>query len=85
MLGEGVDVEALVANTWHLPGRGGWLRPKGLKVLMTFHKGSTTETVIPEGEHMDPSDQAALTAACEAQGFGGIARVKVLRLVEAED
>ncbi len=85
MLPADADVEALIANTWHVPGKGAWLRPKGLRVLMTFHKGSTTEATIPEGEHMDQSDQALLTAACEAQGFGGIARVKVLRLVDAED
>jgi hypothetical protein len=85
MLPEGTDVEALVANTWHVPGKGAWLRPKGLRVLMTFHKGSTTETTLPEAEHMDHTDQALLTSLCEAQGFGGIARVKVLRLVEPED
>jgi hypothetical protein len=85
MLPEGADAEALVANTWHVPGKGSWLRPKGLRVLMTFHKGSTTETTLPEAEHLDHTDQALLTSLCEAQGFGGIARVKVLRLVDAED
>ncbi len=83
--GEGALGE-LLANTWHLPGQGSWLRKKGLRVLVTFHKGSSTEATIPEGEGLDPQDQELLAERLKAMHFGGIARVKVLGLVEpAED
>jgi hypothetical protein len=83
--GEGALGE-LLANTWHLPGQGCWLRKKGLRVLVTFHKGSSTEAVIPEGEGLDAEDQVLLAERLKEMHFGGIARVKVLGLVEpAED
>ena len=72
----------LLANSWHLPGAGSWLRKKGLRVRVTFHKGSSTEATIAEGEGMDAEDQGALADRLKHMGFGGIARVKVLGLVE---
>jgi hypothetical protein len=35
----------VVANVWHLPGRGSWQGRRGKRVLVTFHKGTSTETV----------------------------------------
>jgi hypothetical protein len=76
----------LLANTWHLPGQGSCLVKKGLRCLVTFHKGSSTEAVIAEGEGIAADDQATLAERLKHMGFGGIARVKVLGLVEpAED
>lgn len=76
------DFINFVANTWHIPNRGYWREKFGKKVLITFAKGSSTEAVIPHGEDIPDDDQAALTAALEKIGFGGIARVKVLGLIE---
>lgn len=75
----------LIANSWHVPGKGSWKVPRSAKVLVTFFKGSSTEAVIPQGELIDPSDQGALAAALEKAGYGGIARVKVLALLNDED
>ena len=79
--GEGALAE-LLANTWHLPGQGSWQVRKSLRVLVTFHKGSSTEALIKEGEGIPQDDQELLAERLKAMGFGGIARVKVLGLVE---
>jgi len=81
VVGEGV-LGDLLANTWHLPGKGWWLQKKGKKVVATFHKGSSTEAVIPEGEDIPNDDMATLIAHLEKLGYGGIARVKVIGLVD---
>jgi len=72
----------LLANTWHIPGQGSWLTKKGKRVQVTFHKGSSTEAVIKEGEGIPDEDQAQLMYHLEKMGYGGIARVKVLGLVD---
>jgi hypothetical protein len=82
--GEGA-LGALLANTWHLPGQGSWKVKRSLRVLATFHKGSSTEAVIPEGEDIHPEDQEALMERLKKMGFGGIARVKVLALEDPKD
>ena len=80
--GHGV-FEEMVLNTWHVPGRGHWKLPKALRVLVTLHKGSSTEATIPDGEHLDPDDFDALCEALEKRcRIGGVARVKILGLVE---
>jgi len=73
----------MVANVWHVPGRGGWKTKAGKRVLVTFHAGSSTEVVIPEAEDIPDDDFVGLTTALKAMGFGGIARVKVLGAVDA--
>jgi hypothetical protein len=75
----------MVANVWHVPGSGSWKGKRGKRVLVTFHKGSSTETVIPGGEDIDDADFEGLAAALKHQGFGGIARIKVLGLAEDEE
>lgn len=72
-----------VANVWHLDGRGSWQGKKGKKVLVTLHKGSSIETVIPGAEDVPDDDFSTLSSMLQAQGFGGIARIKVLGLVDA--
>lgn len=81
----GTDVPELVANAWHVPGAGSWVVKKGKRVLVTFHKGSSTEAVIPAGEDIADDDQAALANALEKMKIGGVARVKVLGLVEPSE
>lgn len=73
-----------VANLWHVPGRGFWKAKKSKRVLATFHKGSSTEVVIPEAEDIPDDDFEGLAAALKTLGFGGIARVKVLATFDAD-
>jgi hypothetical protein len=74
----------MVSNLWHIPGHGNWKLKKGKRVLVTFHKGSSTECVIPESEDIADDDFEGLSMALKTLGFGGIARVKVLGTVEPE-
>ena len=75
--------EAMVFNTWHVAGRGNWKKPKAMRVLVTLHKGSSTEATIPDGEHLDPEDFDAMCEALEKRcRIGGVARVKFLGLIE---
>lgn len=78
------DFVEMVCNVWHVPGRGNWKAKKSKKVLVTFHKGSSTEVVIPECEDIPDDDFEGLTIALKAMGFGGIARVKVLAIFDPE-
>jgi len=78
------DFVEMVSNTWHVPGRGTWKAKKSKKVLVTFHKGSSTEVVIPEAEDIPDDDFEGLAAALKTLGFGGIARVKVLSMFDAD-
>ena len=73
----------MVLNCWHVPGRGHWKQKKSLKVLVTLHKGSSTEAMIPAGEDLDQDNFEALCEALEKRcKIGGVARVKCLGLVE---
>lgn len=72
----------LVANTWHIPGQGCWKLKKSKKVLVTFHKGTTAEAVVPEAEDIPDDDFEGLSKLLKKQGFGGIARIKVLELID---
>ena len=75
----------VIANAWHVPGKGDWLVKKDKRVLVTFHKGSSTEAIIPFGEDIHDDDFEALTAALAKMKFGGVARIKVLGLVERKE
>jgi hypothetical protein len=75
----------VIANAWHVPGKGEWLVKKDKRVLVTFHKGSSTEAIIPFGEDIHDDDFEALTAALAKMKFGGVARIKVLGLVERKE
>jgi hypothetical protein len=75
----------VIANAWHVPGKGAWLVKKDKRVLVTFHKGSSTEALIPGGEVIPDDDFAGLEAALAKMKFGGIARIKVLGLVEPKE
>jgi hypothetical protein len=79
----GGTFESMVLNTWHVPGRGHWKLPKAMKVLVTLHKGSSTEATIPDGENLDPENFEQLCEALEKRcRIGGVARVKVLGFVD---
>jgi len=84
-LPDAAALAAVVANAWHVPGRGDWLVKKDKRVLVTFHKGSSTEALIKGGEAIADDDQEALAAALAKMKIGGVARVKVLGLVEAAE
>jgi len=75
------EFEAMVANVWHLAGKGFWKPKGGLRVHIDFFNGSATDaTVADEGFAHDDFD--ALIDACAKIGMGGIARVKVVGVVE---
>lgn len=74
----------MVYNVWHVPNAGCWKQKKSKRVLVTLHKGSSTEALIPNGEDIADEDFDGLTAALGRMGIGGIARVKVLGLVETD-
>ena len=66
-----------------MPGRGHWKKPKALRVLVTLHKGSSTEATIPDGENLDPEDFDMMCEALEKRcRIGGVARVKALGLID---
>lgn len=73
-----------VANSWHLPGKGGWKGKAGKKVHVDFFNGSSTDAVIPGGEDIRDEDFEGLVEALGRMGMGGIARCKVLGLVHDE-
>lgn len=83
-MGDDWEFSDFVFNAWHVPGCGHWKQKAGKRVLVTFHKGSSSEAVIPGGEDIHDDDFEGLVAALEKMGMGGIARVKVLGLVEAD-
>ena len=67
-----------------MPGGGRW-KVKASKVLdVTTFKGSSQIVTLPEAEDIADDDGEALIAALRKLGVGGVARVKVLRTVEAE-
>jgi hypothetical protein len=69
----------MVLNCWHVPDRGSWKLPKSMRVLVTLHKGSSTEAVIPRGEELDENDFDGLCVALDKRcHITGVARVKVL-------
>jgi len=74
----------MVYNVWHVPDAGCWKQKKSKRVLVTLHKGSSTEALIPNGELIDDEDFDGLCVALGKMGIGGIARVKVLGLVEVD-
>lgn len=84
LIGDDHAFADMVANTWHVPGRGTWKTKASKRVSVTFHKGTTTEVVIPEAEDIPDDDLEGLAAALKKLGFGGIARVKVLEMIECE-
>ena len=54
------------------------------RVSATLHKGSVLDVVIADGEDIADDDFEALVAALKTQGITGVARVKVVGLVEPE-
>jgi hypothetical protein len=74
--------DSFVYNVWHVTGRGSWKPAGGLRVQVDMHNGSSTTIVLPGGANIDTSDYDALTEACAQAGLGGIARIKVLGIVE---
>lgn len=76
--------EELVANSWHIPGRGSWRGKLGKRVIVTLHKGATHDVVIADGEDIPDEDFERLVSALKVQGITGVARIKVVGLVEPE-
>ena len=54
------------------------------RVQATLHKGTVLTVVIAGGEDIADGDFEGLVAALKTQGVTGVARVKVLGLVEPE-
>jgi hypothetical protein len=84
LLPDDFEFVAMVANLWHVPGRGSWKAKASKRMLVTFHKGTSTEVVVPEAEDIADDDFEGLASALKALGFGGIARVKVLETLAVE-
>jgi hypothetical protein len=84
LLPDDFEFVAMVANLWHVPGRGSWKAKASKRLLVTFHKGTSTEVVVPEAEDIADDDFEGLASALKALGFGGIARVKVLETLAVE-
>ena len=58
--------------------------PPCRRVQATLHKGSVLDVVIAGGEDVPDDDFEALVGALKAQGITGVARIKVVGLVEPE-
>lgn len=84
LIGSDEEFVELVANAWHVPGAGSWKTKASKRVLVTFHKGTSTEVIVPEAEDIHDDDFEGLCGALKTLGFGGIARVKVLEVIEVE-
>jgi hypothetical protein len=54
------------------------------RVIATLHKGASLDVVIAGGEDISDEDFDGLAAALKAQGITGVARIKVVGLVEPE-
>ncbi len=76
------EFETLVANMWHISGRGSWRGALSKRVSITFHAGSSTEVVVPNGELIADDDFPAMIEALRKLGFGGVARYTVVGLVD---
>lgn len=77
------DFAEMVLNCWHVPGRGNWKQKKSMRVLVTLHKGSSTDATIPNGEDLDPDDFEGLCIALEKRcKITGVARIKILGYID---
>lgn len=77
------DFVEMVYNCWHVPNKGNWKQKKSMRVLVTLHKGSSTDATIPNGEDLDPEDFEGLCIALEKRcKVTGVARVKVLGFID---
>ncbi len=54
------------------------------RVIVTLHKGATHDVVIADGEDIPDEDFERLVSALKVQGITGVARIKVVGLVEPE-